>query len=141
MLFHELLHLLLGHFIFVQVTHVGDQHYLAVGLFVLVDLLHPEVVQLSQGKFVVDLVYQDYCVCTTVVRRHNGPEILGPSSIPNLHFHSGAIDIKGLKLKINPNGGYGVGRKYIIHKPQQQTTLPHPRTARNYHLEALVVLL
>jgi hypothetical protein len=126
MLFHELLHLLFGHFIFVQVAHVSDKHYLTVGLFVLVDLLHPEVVQLSQGKFVVDLVYQDDCVRAAVVRRNNRPEILRPSSIPNLHLNSSPINIKRLKLKINPNGRYSVGRKYIIHKPQQQTTLPHP---------------
>jgi len=64
---HKLLDFLPGDPVLLEVAHVGQEHDLALGLLVLVDLLHPEFAQFLEGYLIVDLVYKDHSVGASVI--------------------------------------------------------------------------
>ena len=76
MLFHKPVDFLFGNFILIKITHICNEHYLTVGLFILVDFLHPEFVELLERKFIVDFVHKNHSVSTSVVCGNDGSEIL-----------------------------------------------------------------
>jgi hypothetical protein len=51
---------------------------------------------------------------TSIIGFGNGPEFLLPSRIPNLKFHSNAIDLDELRLEIDTNGGHERLLEFVI---------------------------
>jgi len=88
-----------------EVTFQAHQYFAYVLLGIAFDLLDPSS-DVFETLLVIDRVGQDYACCSFVVGLGDVFEPLLPSSIPDLQFHLGSIDIDGFKFKVDTDGGY-----------------------------------
>lgn len=78
---------------------------------------------------------------TAIVRRGDGAETLLASSVPDLRLDLLAVYFHGLSLKLNANGGLGVGVKLIPGVPRQQVGLADSTVTNEHDLEKVVLAL
>lgn len=119
------------------VAHDDLAHGLGLGL---VDLLDP-ILEVVKGLAVGDGVDEDDAGSPLVVGLSDGLEPLLAGGVPDLHFDFDAVDIDGLDLEVDADGGDVRHLVLLVDVAQQDVGLPHCRVPDDHQLHQVVVLL
>jgi len=107
-----------------HVALVANQDLVHVVGGVLLNVPDP-VSNVLERLLVRDVVYEQDAHGTAVVRCRDRAKPFLASSIPDLQLNALAVQLDGLDLEVNADGGDEAGSKRVIAESQQQAAFPH----------------
>ena len=106
---------------------------------VLLDVGHP-VADVLEAPPVGDVVRQENAHRAAVIRAGDGPEPLLARGVPDLQLHALALQVHGLDLEVDADGGDERRRELVVGEAEKQARLAHAAVADEQELHQVVIL-